>query len=416
MLDEAIARHAGNAERLLGELVAADSTHGHEQVALEVLAAEFADLGLEIQRPSFTSIEDPRAGVSPTHDGAKDRYQLLGTTGDEGAFELLLNGHIDVVPVDGGRELWTDPPFEPTIRGRRLYGRGAGDMKGGFALGCLAIRAVRDVDPGIFESHRLGFLAVIEEECSGNGALAAALDGIVADEVLLLEPTGLDILLGGIGVLWLDIEVTGSAGHAEVAHLSHNPVDLGMRLVERLRDWCAELSKNQDDPVLAEVDSPYNLNLGGVQSGDWNSSVPARAIFRVRVGFPRSWTVEQAEAKARKVIETCAAQDDAFPTPPVVRPSGLRARGYYQDPDVPLVRDLVAAHRDAHGADPALFSLGSTTDARTYVNDFGAVAVCYGTTSFNIHGVDESVDLDSVVAGARTLGRLLLHRFGGGTT
>jgi acetylornithine deacetylase len=287
-------------------------------------------------------------------------------------------------------------------------------MKGGFAMGCLAIRAALDVAPDLFDRHRLGFLAVVEEECSGNGALAACLDGVLADEVLLLEPTDLGVMLGGVGVLWLDIEVTGHAGHAEVAHLVANPVDLGMKVVNRLRGWCRDLSERENDPRLAEVDSPYNLNLGGVNAGDWNSSVPARATFRVRVGFPRGWTAEDAEKQIQAEITDLVAGDDSFATPPVVRSSGLRARGYYQDPEAPLVRDLVAAHRDAHGVEPRLFSLGSTTDARTYVNDFGAVAACYGTRSFDIHAVDESVDLDSVVDGARTLGRLLLSRFGGG--
>jgi acetylornithine deacetylase len=187
-------------------------------------------------------------------------------------------------------------------------------------------------------------------------------------------------------------------------------------VVDRLREWCRGLSAQEIDPSLADVDSPFNLNLGGVDAGDWNSSVPARATFRVRVGFPRGWTAEEAEARAQAEVADLVAGDDAFAKPPVVRASGLRARGYYQDPDVPLVRDLVAAHRDAHGADPNLFSLGSTTDARTYINDFGAVAACYGTRSFDIHGVDESVDLDSVVAGARTVGRLLLARFARGAS
>ena len=420
MLDDAIARYADHAEQLLLDLVTADSTVGREQAALEVLATELEDLGLEVARPEFRPerLTDPRAGVSPAYEPAHDigspRYQLLGSTPGEGGYHLLLNGHIDVVPVSAGAALWTDPPFTPTVRGRRLYGRGSGDMKGGFALGCLAIRAAIEVAPDLFARKRLGFLAVVEEECSGNGAFAACLDGVVADEVLLLEPTDLGVLLGGVGVLWLDIEVTGNAGHADVAHLVANPVDLGMKVVDRLRAWCRDLSERETDPKLAGVDSPYNLNLGGVDAGDWNSSVPARATFRVRVGFPRGWTAEDAEKQIQAEITDLVSSDDSFATPPVVRSSGLRARGYYQDPEAPLVRDLVAAHRDAHGVEPRLFSLGSTTDARTYVNDFGAVAACYGTRSFDIHAVDESVDLDSVVDGARTLGRLLLSRFGGG--
>ena len=55
--------------------------------------------------------------------------------------------------------------------------------------------------------------------------------------------------------------------------------------------------------------------------------------------------------------------------------------------------------------------LGSTTDARFYVNRMGVPAVCYGAIGHDLHGVDESVDLQSIVDAARTLARFLLMRF-----
>ncbi len=60
-----------------------------------------------------------------------------------------------------------------------------------------------------------------------------------------------------------------------------------------------------------------------------------------------------------------------------------------------------------HGRRPAAFSLGSTTDARTYVRYFDTPAVCYGPAARNIHGIDESVDLPTIRDGARVLGRFL---------
>ena len=63
---------------------------------------------------------------------------------------------------------------------------------------------------------------------------------------------------------------------------------------------------------------------------------------------------------------------------------------------------------------PAIFTLGSTTDARTYLNDFGIPAVCFGAIGHNLHGIDESVELQSIVDAARTLARFLLMRFGTG--
>jgi acetylornithine deacetylase/succinyl-diaminopimelate desuccinylase-like protein len=54
---------------------------------------------------------------------------------------LLIYGHYDVQPIDP-LELWKTPPFEPTVKGDRLYGRGASDMKGQIIACLSAVEAV----------------------------------------------------------------------------------------------------------------------------------------------------------------------------------------------------------------------------------------------------------------------------------
>ena len=162
---------------------------------------------------------------------------------------------------------------------------------------------------------------------------------------------------------------------------------------------------------MASNQTSYAVNLGKVHSGDWTSTAPSSAIFGVRVGFPRAWTVQKAEAEVRNAIAAFVTADGGFPVQPVVTLSGLRAKGYLLDAATPLVRDLSAAHVQAHGAPPAVYSVGSTTDARTYLNDFGVPAVCFGPIGHDLHGIDESVDLQSIVDAARTLARFLLMRF-----
>ncbi len=100
--------------------------------------------------------------------------------------------------------------------------------------------------------------------------------------------------------------------------------------------------------------------------------------------------------------------------PPRIRPHGFRAEGYFIDPAHPLVAALAAAHAGAHGAEPARFLLGSTTDARIYLNQFGVPAVAYGPVARNIHAVDEAVELASIVAGARALARFLASYYATG--
>jgi acetylornithine deacetylase len=401
-LDTLIEERAGTAFSFLERLVGAPSTVGREHEAQEVVEQELKRLGFEVQRLPIPEgiADDPLAGVPQTsYDG---RIDVIGRLAGAGP-SLLLNGHIDVVPAEH-RDPWTTPPFEPRRDGDRLYGRGAGDMKGGFAMAALAVDALLGTAPDAI-SGPLTFASVIEEECTGNGTLAAARAGVVADAVLLPEPTGLDLLLAGVGILWLDIELAGTSAHAHSADRAVNPVDLALRIVEALRDF--ERTMNGEiEPSMAAVAHPYNVNIGSFASGDWPSSVPASATLRVRVGHPTAWTAVDAQARVRAAID---AVDDPWlrDHPATLRPSGFRAKGYALADDDPLVTRLSKAHEAAHGGRPETVAMASTPDARLYLNDFGVPALCYGPTAHDIHGIDESVELSSIVAGAKTLARFI---------
>ena len=414
-LDLAIEAESERAFGFLEALVAARSIVGAEQAAMEVFATEAAAAGLAIARLPFASgpLADPRAGIAPPADTVSaGRYQVLATTPGDGGLTLLLNGHMDVVPA-ATPELWTTPPFAPARREGRLYGRGAGDMKSGFAVGLLALRALPKVKPDLFAERRLGFLAVVEEECTGNGTLASITEhGVVAPEVVVLEPTDLGLLAGGVGVLWATIEVAAPAGHASVAGSQPGAIDLALRLVERLREWSQELACTEPEPSIANGSNPYSVNLGTIEAGDWISTVPAKARLGVRIGFPRAWSPEQAEQRLRYVVAAFAACD-GFPLQPTVTLTGFRARGYLLGGNAPLIRDLARAHESAHGRAPPVVTLGSTTDARIYLEGFGIPAVCFGATAHAMHGIDECVELASITAAARTLARFILMRFSG---
>lgn len=417
-LDDAIDAHSEAAFAFLEAMVREPSVVGAEQSAMAAFEQEARHLGLTVKRLPFANgaLVDGRAGVAPPIEvTTPDRYQVLATTPGNGELLLLLNGHVDVVPAESPH-LWTHPPFEPTRRNGRMYGRGAADMKSGFAVGTLALRALRDVAPDLFAKRRLGFVAVVEEECTGNGALRSVSDhGVSAEEVVLLEPTDLGLLVGGVGVMWIDIEIASPSGHAHDATAHSSAIELGLRLVERLRQWSETIGRTEPEPSMATNQNPYALNVGKIRAGDWTSTVPSHAVFSVRAGFPRAWTPDRAEAELREIIAGFATTA-RFPIQPRVTLTGFRAKGYLLDASSALVRDLAAAHHDAHGVTPAVYSLGSTTDARTYLNEFGIPAVCFGAIAHDMHGIDESVELQSIIDAARTLARFILMRFSQGET
>jgi len=410
VVDDAITALMPRAVSLLERLVAEPSTVGSESGAQEVIASELTAAGFRVTRfPIPESIgDDPAAGVpSQSYSG---RYDVLGERG-AGKRSLILNGHIDVVPA-GDTSRWSSSPFTLTHRDGWLVGRGAGDMKAGFAAGLLALWALDERQPG-WLSGRLTVVSAIEEECTGNGTLAAGLAGYIADAALLLEPTDLQILLGGISIIWVAIEIEGRSGHAEAAVRSGNPVVAALQVIDGLQTL--ERAMNDDhakgretDEAFAAMAHPYNLNIGTFHAGDWASSVAAAARLQVRVGHPRSWSSEEALERVRAAVLQATGGDEWLLThPPQVTLSGYRAQRHRQDPDTDLVERVARAHTAAHGRSPERVMIGSTTDARFYRNQFGMPAVAYGPRTRNMHGTDEAVELASIADCARTVARFL---------
>jgi acetylornithine deacetylase len=134
----------------------------------------------------------------------------------------------------------------------------------------------------------------------------------------------------------------------------------------------------------------------------------------VRLGFPREWAVDEAQERVLAAVARAAERDPWLAGhPPRVHFNGFRAEGYALPADHELAVALGEAHRDVLGSAPAVAVGSATTDARYYVNRCGIPALCYGPRVRSIHGIDEAVELDSIVVGARVLARFLLRWLGG---
>jgi acetylornithine deacetylase len=401
LIDAEIDSLAEGAFAFLERLVAEPSVLGAEAGAQAVVAGELERLGfaVELLEVPESIVSDPLAGV-PQGPYAGRPVVVGRLSGGDGP-TLLVNGHVDVVPA-AWPELWSAPPFAPVRRDGWLYGRGAGDMKCGFAMVLLAVEALQRAAPAGL-GGTLVFVSAIEEECTGNGTLASLRAGVLGDAVLLPEPTALDLLLGGAGVLWCDVTVSGRAGHAHEADAGANAILACLELAGGLRALEDDLNRGR-----AEGEARCVVNVGTIEGGDWRSSAPVGARLGVRVGFPPDWAADAAERSVRAAV----AAATAAPSWPqglsaAVAFGGFRAVGYDLAPGHALARALADAHESVHGTRPGSQRLATTTDARHYLNELALPALCYGPRVRDIHGVDEAVELASIVAGARTLTRFI---------
>ena len=405
-VDAAIERHVDAAFDFLLELVATPSVSGDEAAAQAVVADWFERAGLSaisVEIPDGLA-EDGAAGFSERSYEGRGNVLAMSPTHDRPT--LLLNGHIDTVPAESSDQ-WQSAPFSPRRDGDRLYGRGVGDMKCGFAMAWLALMAIGDAAPGVAEQP-IGFLSVIEEESTGNGTLGSLHAGVIPESVIVCEPTNLSIMLACPGVLWVEITIEGLGGHAEISSGGGHPVVVAMEVLEAIAEFVEGLNRAYPDPLIPDLIHPYNVNVGRLNGGDWPSSIPTRLTIGLRVGFPRVWPVKVAEDLVRATV-TDALDSETHSVS--VRFNGLRARGYSLPAEHDLVERLSRAHTGAVGAAPARTGMAATTDARFYINEYAIPALCYGPVTGRIHGVDEYVDLPSIVDGARTLARFAIDYF-----
>ncbi|MEV8272935.1 dipeptidase [Microbacterium sp. NPDC077184] len=172
----------------LGALVRIPSVAfpGFDPGQLERSAEAVADLARAVGL--FDTVEIRRAAV-PDSDEIGAPAVVARRPAKNGRPTILLYAHHDVQPV-GDDALWESPPFEPTVRDGRLYGRGAADDKAGIMAHIAALRALAQVS----EDPDLGVALFFEgEEEAGSRSFAAFLAenaDILRSDVIVVADSG----------------------------------------------------------------------------------------------------------------------------------------------------------------------------------------------------------------------------------
>lgn len=254
-----------DAALLLQDLVRIPSESGSEDAVVERLESEFRTLGL-----------------SPKRVG-RSLYAMLGAGGDL----LLLNSHVDTVPVGEG---WTRPPLGAEIHDGRLYGRGSNDAKGCVTAMLLgAARAYAANAP----KGRVCLAFGCEEETTNRGIAELMAELPKPDAAVVGEPTGLNPAVAQKGLLLLTVTAKGRSAHAAWGG-GVNAVHAAAKDILALSSF----SFDREHPVLGRT----SLQVTQVEGGQRHNVIPDRCKLVVDIRTTPSYAPEEIVALIERTV------------------------------------------------------------------------------------------------------------------
>ncbi|MGY0792406.1 acetylornithine deacetylase/succinyl-diaminopimelate desuccinylase family protein [Azospirillum argentinense] len=372
--------------------------------------AEF--LGRRLAGRGF-AVEYVRADGAP---GDSDRYPrtnvIARIEGREPGPCVHFNGHIDVVPAGQG---WTVDPFEGVVKGGRVYGRGACDMKGGIAASIIAVEAI--LEAGIPFPGALEISGTVDEESGGYGGVGhLATLGYFSrprvDHVIIPEPLNVDrVCIGHRGVWWAEIETKGRVAHGSMPFLGNCAVRHMGAVLHRIEtELIPQLAaKRTTMPVVPEGARQSTLNINAIHGGqpEDHGGLPSPMVpDRCRMVIDRRYLIEEDPEEVRAeivgILEGLRRERPGFD---YELREVLAFLPTLTDADAPVVRAVGAAIETVLGR-PAAQVVSPGTYDQKHIARVGHLKDCiaYGPGILDLaHQPDEYVDIDDMVHSAQVM-------------
>ena len=233
---------------LLKDLVRRESVTPEDAGCQDILVTRLSKIGFNEERLNFSDTQNiwlRRGKVKPL---------------------LTFVGHTDVVPP-GPLELWHSPPFKPTIRDDKLYGRGTADMKGGIA--CFVTALERFISKYPKHDGSIAIMITSDEEGIATNGVVKVVDVLEKrnekiDWCLVGEPSsdkkvGDVIRVGRRGSLCAKLTIQGIQGHVAYPELAENPIHTFAPALKELTEEVWDKGNQFFPPTSLQVS---NINAG----------------------------------------------------------------------------------------------------------------------------------------------------------
>ncbi len=365
---------------------------------------------------------------------------------------VLVYGHYDVQPVDP-LELWTNPPFEPTVKGNKIYARGSADDKGQIFIHIKSIEAhlknngklpinLKVIFEGEEEIGSVNLYKFLEKQ---KDLLKA--DYVVISDTSMYKDNMPSICYGLRGLCFMQIDVTGPNRDLHSGTFGggvHNPINALADIITQLKDKknrvlidgfyddvVALTQKERDEFKRLPFDEKkYKMDLeveellgeegyttiervsarptldcngiwGGYQGQGAKTVLPSVAGAKVSMRLVPNQDPDKVAELFEKYVMKIA------PKSVKVKVTSLHGgKPSVTAIDTPAIKAAVKALKDAFGVDPVFFKEGGSIPIVNSFNEvLGADAILlgFGLPDDNIHSPNEKFDLNNFYKGISTV-------------
>lgn len=370
--------------KLLMDLVSIESPYFEEEKIMDYVHKWFLKNNIE-------------AFIHEYHEekvtGFKGKNVVVNLVGKEKGPVICLNGHLDTVKLCNG---WTENS-SGEIKGDRLYGVGALDMKSGCAATMIALKAFVE-NHKEFKGKIISTYVSVEEGPYGMGTNALIEEGIIKDVdfSIITEPSAgfsgnkfPDICLGARGGYGLEIEFFGKSSHAATPELGVNAAECASKVVGELKNVEYMVDQHLGKGAACVV---------AIESDGGACSVPdyakVKLFWHIVVGESEETITREIEKAIERANIKCKCKIN-FREAPSEGSKGFMP--YTITGSEPIAKKFIETVENICETKPSISYFQSIGDFNYLGSRLGAPAVIFGAAGSNFHGSDEYVELDSVV-------------------
>lgn len=285
-------------------------------------------------------------------------------------FDILLNGHVDVVP--GAPE-----QFVPYVEDGRLYGRGVLDMKGTtMALASVFCELVNQVP------YSLGLEIVSDEENNGsNGVQYHIAQGVRADFAVMGEYSNhRDAIYNAArGHYWVEVGFKGKSAHGGYPWRGDNAI---LKASDFARGILARY------PIPGEETWTTTATIASISTPNTTyNKVPDYAVVKIDFRFVPEDEIFLSEETLRAFVASIDSTAEVL---------SIASYGcsVFVNEDNAYIKGLSRAMAATTDIQPRFMARSAASDARHFA-EYGVSCVEFGLYGHNSHSEDEYVELDS---------------------